>query len=49
MVYRTYVTTARGLEISMVFYPLLDRTAHGWQESAEDALWIRRRDEYAQP
>jgi predicted dithiol-disulfide oxidoreductase (DUF899 family) len=45
-VYRTYVTTARGLEIAMVFYPLLDRTPIGRNESATEALWLRRHDEY---
>jgi predicted dithiol-disulfide oxidoreductase (DUF899 family) len=47
-VYRTYVTTARGLEIAMAFYPLLDRTPKGRQESASEPLWIRRHDEYEQ-
>jgi len=45
-VYRTYVTTARGLEPGMAFYGLLDRTPKGRDESATDALWIRRHDEY---
>jgi predicted dithiol-disulfide oxidoreductase (DUF899 family) len=45
-VYRTYVTTARGLELAMVFYPLLDRTPKGRDESATESLWIRRHDEY---
>jgi predicted dithiol-disulfide oxidoreductase (DUF899 family) len=45
-VYRTYVTTARGLEAAMAFYPLLDRTAKGRNESATEPLWIRRHDEY---
>jgi predicted dithiol-disulfide oxidoreductase (DUF899 family) len=45
-VYRTYVTTARGLEPAMAFYALLDRTAKGRQESATEPLWIRRHDEY---
>jgi predicted dithiol-disulfide oxidoreductase (DUF899 family) len=45
-VYRTYVTTARGLEIGMAYYGLLDRTAKGRQESATEPLWIRRHDEY---
>jgi predicted dithiol-disulfide oxidoreductase (DUF899 family) len=33
-VYRTYVTTARGLEPAMPFYALLDRTPKGRDESA---------------
>jgi predicted dithiol-disulfide oxidoreductase (DUF899 family) len=46
-VYRTYVTTARGLEgVAMAFYALLDRTAKGRAESATEPLWIRRHDEY---
>jgi predicted dithiol-disulfide oxidoreductase (DUF899 family) len=45
-VYRTYVTTARGLETVMAFYPLLDRTPRGRDESATEALWLRRHDEY---
>jgi predicted dithiol-disulfide oxidoreductase (DUF899 family) len=46
-VYRTYVTTARGLEApAMAFYTLLDRTPKGRDESATDALWIRRHTEY---
>lgn len=46
-VYRTYVTTARGLEVpGMAFYSLLDRTPKGRDESATEPLWIRRHDEY---
>jgi predicted dithiol-disulfide oxidoreductase (DUF899 family) len=46
-VYRTYVTTARGLEgVAMAYYPLLDRTAKGRAESATEAMWVRRHDEY---
>jgi predicted dithiol-disulfide oxidoreductase (DUF899 family) len=45
-VYRTYVTTARGLEIAMAFYPLLDRTPKGRDESATKPWWLRRHDEY---
>jgi predicted dithiol-disulfide oxidoreductase (DUF899 family) len=46
-VYRTYVTTARGLEPAMAYYALLDRTARGRDESPTEPLWIRRHDEYA--
>jgi predicted dithiol-disulfide oxidoreductase (DUF899 family) len=46
VVYRTYVTTARGLEPAMAFYGLLDRTPKGREESATEPLWIRRHDEY---
>ena len=45
-VYRTYVTTHRGLEPAMAYYALLDRTAVGRNESATEPLWIRRHDEY---
>jgi predicted dithiol-disulfide oxidoreductase (DUF899 family) len=45
-VYRTYVTTSRGLEFGMAFYGLLDRTSKGRDESAVEPLWIRRHDEY---
>jgi predicted dithiol-disulfide oxidoreductase (DUF899 family) len=45
-VYRTYVTTARGLEPAMAFYALLDRTAKGRAEDPTAPLWIRRHDEY---
>jgi predicted dithiol-disulfide oxidoreductase (DUF899 family) len=45
-VYRTYVTTARGLEPAMAYYGLLDRTPRGRHESAAEPLWVRRHDEY---
>ncbi len=45
-VYRTYVTTARGLEPAMAYYGLLDRTPMGRNESSERPLWVRRHDEY---
>jgi predicted dithiol-disulfide oxidoreductase (DUF899 family) len=45
-VYRTYVTSARGLEPAMAYYGLLDRTAHGRQEEGESQHWLRRHDEY---
>jgi predicted dithiol-disulfide oxidoreductase (DUF899 family) len=45
-VYRTYVTTARGLEVAMAYYGLLDRTARGRAESATEPIWVRRHDEY---
>jgi predicted dithiol-disulfide oxidoreductase (DUF899 family) len=45
-VYRTYVSTARGLEFAMVFYGLLDRTPKGRDESGTRPLWIRRHNEY---
>jgi len=45
-VYRTYVTTARGLEVAMAYYGLLDHTPKGRDESATEPLWVRRHDEY---
>ncbi len=45
-VYRTYVTTARGLEPAMAYYGLLDRTPKGRAEDASTPLWVRRHDEY---
>jgi predicted dithiol-disulfide oxidoreductase (DUF899 family) len=46
IVYRTYVTTARGLERAMAYYALLDLTPKGRDESATEPLWVRRHDEY---
>jgi predicted dithiol-disulfide oxidoreductase (DUF899 family) len=45
-VYRTYVSTARGLEPAMGYYGLLDRTPLGRQEEGEQVFWLRRHDEY---
>jgi predicted dithiol-disulfide oxidoreductase (DUF899 family) len=45
-VYRTYVTTARGLEPAMAYYGLLDRTSIGRHEEGEETFWLRRHDEY---
>ena len=46
IVYRTYVTSARGLEPAMAYYGLLDRTPKGREESTARPLWVRRHDEY---
>ncbi len=46
VVYRTYVSTSRGLEPAMPYYALLDRTPKGRDESATAPLWVRRHDEY---
>ena len=46
IVYRTYVSTARGLELAMPYYALLDRTPKGRDESDTTPLWVRRHDEY---
>jgi predicted dithiol-disulfide oxidoreductase (DUF899 family) len=45
-VYRTYVTSARGLEPAMAYYGLLDRTPRGRHETGESEHWLRRHDEY---
>jgi predicted dithiol-disulfide oxidoreductase (DUF899 family) len=46
VVYRTYVTTARGLEPAMAYYGLLDRTPMGRHEGDSPVVWLRRHDEY---
>ncbi len=46
VIYRTYVTTARGLEPAMAYYGLLDRTPVGRNEEASQPHWLRRHDEY---
>jgi predicted dithiol-disulfide oxidoreductase (DUF899 family) len=45
-VYRTYVTTARGMEPTMAYYFLLDRTPKGRDEKPGEPHWLRRHDEY---
>jgi predicted dithiol-disulfide oxidoreductase (DUF899 family) len=45
-VYRTYVTSARGLEPAMAYYGLLDRTPMGRNEGGDQPFWLRRHDEY---
>jgi predicted dithiol-disulfide oxidoreductase (DUF899 family) len=47
VVYRTYVTSARGLEPAMAFYGLLDRAPRGRDEGDSAPFWLRRHDEYA--
>jgi predicted dithiol-disulfide oxidoreductase (DUF899 family) len=46
VVYHTYSTYARGLEIMLGFYPLLDRMPKGRDEAGSTEFWIRRHDEY---
>ena len=46
VVYHTYSAYARGVEILMGFYPLLDRVPKGRNEGESTEFWIRRRDEY---
>ena len=44
-VYRTYVTSARGLEPAMAYYGLLDRVPRG-RDEGDEPFWLRRHDEY---
>lgn len=44
-VYLTYTSTARGLEVVMTYYGILDRVPGGRGEA--DPEWIRRHDEFA--
>jgi predicted dithiol-disulfide oxidoreductase (DUF899 family) len=46
VVYRTYMSTARGLEPAMGYYFLLDRTPGGRGEDGSQPHWLRRHDEY---
>jgi predicted dithiol-disulfide oxidoreductase (DUF899 family) len=46
-VHHTYSTTARGLEVLMGYYGMLDRVPLGRSEAGEPEMWIRRHDEYA--
>jgi predicted dithiol-disulfide oxidoreductase (DUF899 family) len=45
-VHHTYSTYARGLEVMLGFYPLLDRVPKGRDEEGDEEFWIRRHDEY---
>lgn len=48
-VYMTYSTTARGLEVVMTYYGILDRVPIGRNEGdPADPSWMRRHDEFAQ-
>jgi predicted dithiol-disulfide oxidoreductase (DUF899 family) len=46
VVHHTYSTTARGLEVLMGFYGMLDRAPMGRDETDLTEMWIRRHDEY---
>jgi predicted dithiol-disulfide oxidoreductase (DUF899 family) len=46
VVYRSYVSTARGLEPTMGYYFLLDRTPVGRDEGGPGEFWLHRHDEY---
>jgi predicted dithiol-disulfide oxidoreductase (DUF899 family) len=47
-VYLTYASSARGLEVVMTYYGILDRTPRG-RDEGEPAYptWLRRHDEFA--
>ena len=48
-VFQTYATTARGVEVLMGYYPILDRMPKGRDEGEafeQFQTWIRRHDEY---
>jgi predicted dithiol-disulfide oxidoreductase (DUF899 family) len=46
VVYHTYSTYRRGLEVVMGYYALLDRAPFGRNEGAPPEVWMRRHDEY---
>ena len=46
VVHHTYSTYARGLEVMLAFYPLLDRVSKGRDEGDTTEFWLRRHDEY---
>ena len=46
VVYHTYSTGARGLEIMLGYYGLLDRAPKGRDEGDPPEMWLRRHDEY---
>jgi predicted dithiol-disulfide oxidoreductase (DUF899 family) len=46
VVYHTYSTYRRGLEVMLGYYPLLDRVPKGRNEELPAPQWIRRHDEY---
>jgi predicted dithiol-disulfide oxidoreductase (DUF899 family) len=46
VVYRSYVSTSRGLEPTMGYYFLLDRTPVGRDEGHPGEFWLHRHDEY---
>jgi len=46
IVYHTYCGRGRGVEFLMGYYPILDRTPKGRDESQAFQTWLRRHDEY---
>jgi predicted dithiol-disulfide oxidoreductase (DUF899 family) len=48
-IYMTYSASARGLEMVMVYYGILDRVPRGRDEGEPaDPTWMRRHDEFGQ-
>ena len=45
-VYDCYSTYARGTELMMSYYAILDRAPNGRSEGDQPMSWLRRRDEY---
>jgi predicted dithiol-disulfide oxidoreductase (DUF899 family) len=45
-IHQTYSANARGLEVMLGFYPLLDRVSKGRDEGDSQPFWVRRHDEY---
>jgi predicted dithiol-disulfide oxidoreductase (DUF899 family) len=48
VVYQTYTTHWRGVEVLMGYYPILDRMPKGRDEGDDWQLWLRRHDEYGE-
>jgi predicted dithiol-disulfide oxidoreductase (DUF899 family) len=46
VVYQSYGTSWRGVEVLMGYYPILDRMPKGRDEADGWQLWLRRHDEY---
>jgi predicted dithiol-disulfide oxidoreductase (DUF899 family) len=49
VVYQSYGTTWRGVEVLMSYYPILDRVPKGRDEGDGWQLWLRRHNEYDSP
>jgi predicted dithiol-disulfide oxidoreductase (DUF899 family) len=49
VVYQSYGTTWRGVEVLMGYYPILDRMPKGRDEGDGWQLWLRRHNEYDNP
>jgi predicted dithiol-disulfide oxidoreductase (DUF899 family) len=49
VVYQSYGTSWRGVEVLMGYYPILDRVPKGRDEGDGWQLWLRRHHEYDNP